>query len=174
MSLKNKEKRKNILHNSKILFAQKGFYNTSISDIAGRAEIPVGSIYTYFKSKEEIVQEIINEGWSNLRLKIKEDLLKIEKPIDQIKVLIDDFLPKLFNDIELINILLTEAIQYTKIEEKMEQLLEIISPIFINIAAEKKIDAKKFFSPTMQAGIIILFLGIMNTVKLSYNSTIDI
>ncbi len=41
------------------LFAHKGFYNTSVSQIAKEAGISKGLMYNYFKSKEELLQALV-------------------------------------------------------------------------------------------------------------------
>lgn len=41
------------------LFAEKGFNNTTLEDIAASAEFGIGTIYNYFQSKEEIFRSII-------------------------------------------------------------------------------------------------------------------
>jgi len=48
------EKRVLIIQAAARVFAQKGYSGTSIADIASRAEIGKGTIYEYFKSKEDL------------------------------------------------------------------------------------------------------------------------
>lgn len=44
------------------LFAEKGYQNTSISDIAKGAGISKGLMYNYFESKEELLRAILEEA----------------------------------------------------------------------------------------------------------------
>lgn len=44
-------------------FAQRGYDNTTISDIAKKSKISVGNIYRYFGSKDEIFSKIIPESF---------------------------------------------------------------------------------------------------------------
>src|SRR5512133_1215997 len=48
------------------LFANEGFYPTSISKIAAKAGISKGLMYNYFESKEELILAIIGNGISTL------------------------------------------------------------------------------------------------------------
>lgn len=41
-----------------MLFAQKGFYGTTIAEIAAAAHVGAGSIYRYYTSKEELVNDL--------------------------------------------------------------------------------------------------------------------
>lgn len=50
--------RKKIINAAKALIAEKGFENTSIDDIAKKAGVSTGSFYTYFKKKEDVVEEL--------------------------------------------------------------------------------------------------------------------
>lgn len=52
------ETRKKILKAAKALIAEKGFEDTSIDDIVGAAGVSTGSFYTYFKKKEDVVEEL--------------------------------------------------------------------------------------------------------------------
>lgn len=48
------DKRERILAAAKAVFAEKGFASAAIADIATRADIGKGTIYEYYKSKEEL------------------------------------------------------------------------------------------------------------------------
>jgi len=54
-----KERRSEILNVALELFAHDGYHATSISTIARKAGISKGLLYNYFKSKEELLKEII-------------------------------------------------------------------------------------------------------------------
>ncbi|NOY96646.1 MAG: TetR/AcrR family transcriptional regulator [Chlorobi bacterium] len=60
------EKRKLILDTALELFAENGFHATSISQIAKKAGISKGLSYNYFKSKNEILDEIIKHSFSSI------------------------------------------------------------------------------------------------------------
>lgn len=60
------EKRKVILDAALELFAENGFHATSISMIAKKAAISKGLIYNYFESKNDILEEIIDQGFHEI------------------------------------------------------------------------------------------------------------
>jgi AcrR family transcriptional regulator len=60
------QKRTLILQAALKLFADEGFHSTSISRIAKSAGISKGLMYNYFKSKEELLKEIVISGISDL------------------------------------------------------------------------------------------------------------
>lgn len=61
-----KEKRDRILNVAMKEFADNGFENTSIQQIAKKAGISVGSIYKYFENKETMFSMVVHEGMSSL------------------------------------------------------------------------------------------------------------
>jgi len=61
---KDPEKKQLILDCSLELVAVRGFHAVSVKDIATRAQISLGSVYTYFESKETLVNELYRT-WKN-------------------------------------------------------------------------------------------------------------
>lgn len=58
--------RKQIMNAALELFANEGYYTTSISKIAKAAGISKGLMYNYFDSKEELVMSLLKEGLNKL------------------------------------------------------------------------------------------------------------
>lgn len=56
---KKQEKKEQIMQNALELFAKRGFYTTTIPDIAKAMKMSVGNMYNYFKSKDILAKEII-------------------------------------------------------------------------------------------------------------------
>ena len=77
-----KEKRDRILNVAIKEFADNGFENTSIQQIAKKAGISVGSIYKYFENKETMFSMVVHEGMSSL----EELLISLEDSSEDILV----------------------------------------------------------------------------------------
>ena len=45
------------------LFCDRGYAETSLTDITGRAQVTTGAFYYHFDSKEDLAKNLINEGW---------------------------------------------------------------------------------------------------------------
>src|SRR5437016_11157661 len=61
-----------ILQHARHLFATKGYAETSVDDIAQACHMQKASLYHYFKSKQEILQQMVDlevEQWWTSRLK---------------------------------------------------------------------------------------------------------
>ena len=62
MSAKRAAKRERILDAAALEIARHGYYGTTVATIAGRAGVADGTIYLYFKSKEEILVSIFERA----------------------------------------------------------------------------------------------------------------
>jgi AcrR family transcriptional regulator len=69
---KKQQKKEQIMQASLELFAHKGFYTTTIPDIAKSLGMSVGNMYNYFKSKDILAKEIIKFISKYLGAKLKE------------------------------------------------------------------------------------------------------
>lgn len=65
-------KKTSIIENSLKLFSQKGFYNTTIPDIAKAMKMSVGNMYNYFTSKEELAKCAIKYSTNILAIELNE------------------------------------------------------------------------------------------------------
>ena len=61
-----------ILDTAEYLFADKGYRGTTISDIAKKIGVAQGMLYYYFKSKEEILESLINRQSTSFMPEIKD------------------------------------------------------------------------------------------------------
>lgn len=68
-------KTEQIIDAAAVVFSSKGFYNTRIQEIADQANIGKGTIYEYYRSKEELFKEVVKTGARRL-LQITEQELK--------------------------------------------------------------------------------------------------
>ena len=60
------EKRRLILDAAVRVFATKGYHTSRVADIAEEAGIAHGLLYHYFASKEEVLETVFRENWSQL------------------------------------------------------------------------------------------------------------
>jgi AcrR family transcriptional regulator len=93
----NKElKKMEILHAAMQVFAQKGVVNTKMIDIAQSAGIGKGTIYEYYRSKEEIFSSAYIYFFSMTKSLIQDALSKEKDPLVQLelvlKISLDAFL----------------------------------------------------------------------------------
>jgi AcrR family transcriptional regulator len=70
------------------LFVKKGYENTSLKDLANTVGIQAPAIYYYFKSKREILREIVDASWDKYRELVMDKVVGIDDPEERIKSLI--------------------------------------------------------------------------------------
>ncbi len=87
MKEKARKKREAIVDISRDLFAINGFENTKVEDITKAMNISKGSFYTYFKTKEEVLFEVMEKAY----VEYEEILSTIDKHQDQ-KDIMKDFI----------------------------------------------------------------------------------
>jgi len=100
------ERREQILQAALEVFAEKGYHNARVSDVAARAGVSQGTIYWYFKSKEELFEAAFM-GRINTMFEPIVQLLQQQLP-PQAKLLagIEASLDLMVQDIELFYLLL--------------------------------------------------------------------
>jgi TetR/AcrR family fatty acid metabolism transcriptional regulator len=95
------DKREAILRSAVRVFSQKGYFNSKVSDIAGEAGIADGTVYLYFKSKDEILHSVFDQAMAVFIAEAKKELLHISKPEDRLGKIAELHLERLSTDRDL-------------------------------------------------------------------------
>lgn len=82
---KKTDKRSLITEAAVDVFAEKGFHQARVSDIARRAGVADGTIYLYFKNKEDLLLSIFEEKMDLLLAELGKALEPVEDPIERIR-----------------------------------------------------------------------------------------
>ena len=56
---RSRDKRERLVEGACRAFYEQGVEHTTLADIAGRADVPLGNVYYYFKTKDELVEAVI-------------------------------------------------------------------------------------------------------------------
>jgi len=67
------QRKRHIMHTAMELFANDGYYTTSVAKIARRAKISKGLMYHYFESKEALVSAILDQGMEAMMTNIDQN-----------------------------------------------------------------------------------------------------
>ncbi len=81
-------KKMEILHAAMQVFAHKGVVKTKIIDIATTAGVGKGTIYEYFRSKEEIFTSAYNYFFQTMESMLQEALSKEDNPLKQLELIL--------------------------------------------------------------------------------------
>jgi AcrR family transcriptional regulator len=103
-----KENRKSaILKAARKLFFEKGFKSVTVENIAQKAELSKGSVYLYFKSKEEIYTYILLTDIEKFHRKIDEMLPQGQSAAVSLKKYANIYIDIFLNDKELFRMLMS-------------------------------------------------------------------
>ncbi|MCX8013033.1 MAG: TetR/AcrR family transcriptional regulator, partial [Rectinema sp.] len=139
--------------------------------------------YTYFDSKQALVETIIEEGWNEYRRWIEEGIhaRKVrgsgdtprETAIDILGFFMDRALPRLFSDVHLIMLLLAEADTSARLKEKLDYLTSLVVSLVSECAgsgSNRTMDDPHLF----HTGITVMLLGALETLAIAPKTDIGI
>ncbi|MBI1923498.1 TetR/AcrR family transcriptional regulator [Candidatus Poribacteria bacterium] len=86
---KRAKRRQEILEAAVIVFSKKGYHLATIGDIASEAGIAQGTMYLYFKSKEDLLVAIFAEKMGEFNQYIKEQIQNVSGADAKLKRLIE-------------------------------------------------------------------------------------
>ena len=79
------DKYQRILDAAVAVFAEKGFFVSRVSDIADRANVADGTVYLYFKNKDEILAAAINTAFDGFMRTARTELERLPTPSDRLR-----------------------------------------------------------------------------------------
>ena len=112
------DKRAAILRAAIKVFAQKGYFNSKVADIAKEAGIADGTVYLYFKSKDEILHSVFDRAMEEFIAEGKREIAEIEQADERLKRIAQLHLEKLGADRDLAVVFQVELRGSTKFMEE--------------------------------------------------------
>ncbi len=112
------DKREAILRAAIKVFAQKGYFNSKVADIAGAAGIADGTVYLYFKSKDEILHSIFDRAMDDFISEGEREITELEEPQEKLRRIAELHLEKLGADRDLAIVFQIELRGSTKFMEE--------------------------------------------------------
>ncbi len=95
------DKRAAILRAAIKVFARNGYFSSKVSDVAGEARIADGTVYLYFKSKDEILHSIFDQAMAEFIEEGKREIALIAEPADRLRRIAELHLKRLSDDRDL-------------------------------------------------------------------------
>jgi len=145
------------------LFAQNGYQGTSIAQIAKKAKISKGLMYNYFKNKEKLLEEIIQEGFNSLA-DLEYEAKRGVDPKEQLEEFIDAVLDNLYSNFtywQLYLALLVHPEVQKKFEKKMQQFrdefVKALTALFRKLKV-KNPELEAFLLGTFFDGLVLNFM----------------
>ena len=108
------DKRRQILDAAVRVFARQGFHSTRVADIADEAGVAYGLVYHYFKSKDEVLNELFSERWSLLLTAIEEADRSEATPRAKLEAVAGFIVDSYRHDPELMKVIIVEVTRAAK------------------------------------------------------------
>jgi len=112
------DKREAILRAAVKVFASKGFFNSKVADIAREAGIADGTVYLYFKSKDEILHSVFDRAMDEFIAEGKREIAGIIEPDKRLQKIARLHLERLSADRDLAIVFQVELRGSTKFMEE--------------------------------------------------------
>ena len=101
------------------VFAQRGFFNAQVADVARGAGVAAGTVYLYFLSKDEILISIFERTMKEAITENRLALDGVSDPVDRLRCLARLHLQRLGRDRDLAVVFQVELRQSTKFMEQL-------------------------------------------------------
>jgi TetR/AcrR family fatty acid metabolism transcriptional regulator len=95
------DKRELILGAARRVFARSGYFSSKVADIASEAGIADGTVYLYFKSKDEILHSIFDRAMEQFIGEGRRELAKLDSAVDRLRKIAELHLERLGADRDL-------------------------------------------------------------------------
>ncbi len=96
------------------VFAEKGFCNSKVRDVAQQAGIADGTIYIYFKSKDDLLISLFETKMDHIYSHFVERLRPLKNPVEKLKVFLETYFNMIREDRELAEVFQVELRQSSK------------------------------------------------------------
>ncbi|MFD1706360.1 TetR/AcrR family transcriptional regulator [Siminovitchia sediminis] len=131
---RNKPKYKQIIEAAVVVIAENGYHQAQISKIARQAGVADGTIYLYFKNKEDVLLSVFREKMAMFVEKINEAIAEKETAADKLFVMIENHFRILSEDKNLAIVTQLELRQSDKqlrykINEVLKDYLQVLDHI---------------------------------------------
>jgi TetR/AcrR family transcriptional regulator, cholesterol catabolism regulator len=141
------EKLESILRTAARIFAEKGYHQASIRDIARATGVSLSGLYYYFDSKEELLFLIQDHAFGTLLANLERNLAGVGEPHRRLRILVENHLRYFIDAKAEMKVLSHESESLTgdyrrRVNEKKRRLTETAMEILREIRPEGGIDLR--------------------------------
>jgi TetR/AcrR family fatty acid metabolism transcriptional regulator len=114
------DKRERILAAAERVFARRGFFASRVSEIAKDAGVADGTIYLYFKSKDDLLISLFEQRMKQVNTTLREAVATEKRAIDQLRLFIKAYLKLVHDEPAATEVLTIELRQSNKFMKEYE------------------------------------------------------
>jgi len=116
-------KRDAILRAAIDVFAERGFFNAQVADVARSAGVAAGTVYLYFRSKDDLLVSIFERTMRDALVRVREAVADTRDPAERLRRFAQLHLTGLGRDRNLAIVFQVELRQSTKFMERFSSTL---------------------------------------------------
>jgi TetR/AcrR family transcriptional regulator, fatty acid metabolism regulator protein len=153
------DKREAILRAATDVFASRGFFNSQVADVARAAGVAAGTVYLYFRSKDDLLVSIFDRTMREWIEEGRTSIAPIADPVERLRAIARVHLDRMGRDRSLAVVFQVELRQSTKFMERfsttaLREYLGIIREVIVQGQAAGAF--RRDINPTLAAK---LFFG---------------
>ena len=118
------DRRRQILDAAVKVFATSGFHGARVGDIAEEAGVAYGLVYHYFKSKEELLETIFRDTWTQMLARVREVEGSGVDASEQVRQVTALLLRTWRRDPDLVRVLVREVTRSPHVQQEIEEITE--------------------------------------------------
>ena len=160
------DKRDALLRAAIETFAARGFFNAQVADVARTAGVAAGTVYLYFRGKDDLLISIFEKTMKEAIAAGRENIARHTDPLAQLRAIARLHLDRMSRDRDLAIVFQVELRQSTKFMERFSatHLREYLGIIRDVIARGQSIGIfRKTLNPTLAAKLLFGMLDEMAT-----------
>jgi TetR/AcrR family fatty acid metabolism transcriptional regulator len=123
------DRRRQILEAAVKVFARSGFHTSRVGDIAEEAGIAYGLVYHYFKSKEELLETIFRDTWTQMLARVREVEASGVPASEQVRQVTALLLRTWRRDPDLVRVLVREVTRSPHVQQEVEEITEAMKAL---------------------------------------------
>ncbi len=121
-SIAQEEKRRQILDAAVRVFARNGYHSCRVGDITEEAGVAHGLLYHYFTSKEEVLETVFRDTWTEVLDAFTAVESSDDPPREQLRHVAAILLRAWRRDPDLVRVLVREVARSPQVQSKVDEL----------------------------------------------------
>jgi AcrR family transcriptional regulator len=126
-SIAQEEKRRLILDAAVRTFARKGYHSSRVGDIAEEAGVAYGLVYHYFESKQDVLESIFRETWTELLAAIRDVEESGQPAAEQLRQVAAILLRSWRRQPDLVRVLVREVARSPEVQRRVDEIAEVFA-----------------------------------------------
>ena len=118
------DRRRQILEAAVKVFARHGFQSSRVGDVAEEAGVAYGLVYHYFTSKEELLETIFRDTWTQMLERVREVEASGVPASEQVRQVTALLLRTWRRDPDLVRVLVREVTRSQHVQQEIEEITE--------------------------------------------------